>query len=249
MVTWMKNNKSQVITLGSFVVLGTLLRLWFVLNIPTDQLFDFDTYYQLAVNVSTGQGYTLGGYPVAWQGMLYSTALGLVFKIVGSTSVLIPKIINIIMSEMTVVLCFYIMKRIYDKPLAVWSVIALITFMPQQIAYCNVVGTEIEAAFLLILSLAIILMPMKIRYKSLILGVMSALLSLSKPFFLAFPILVGVYLWLRHKDFKMAFFQGLIIFGVMWLIILPWSIRNIQKYDRFIPVSYNSGFNLYINNK
>jgi len=140
------------------------------------------------------------------------------------------------------------MKRIYDKPLAVWSVIALITFMPQQIAYCNVVGTEIEAAFLLILSLAIMLMPMRIRYKSLILGVMSALLSLSKPFFLAFPILVGVYLWLRHKDFKMAFFQGLIIFGVMWLIILPWRIRNIQKYDRFIPVSYNSGFNLYINN-
>ena len=248
MITWTRANKRQGLTLGIFVVLGTLLRLWFIFNIPTEQLYDFDTYYQLAVNVSTGQGYTLGGYPVAWQGMLYSTALGIVFKIVGSTSVLIPKMLNIVMSEMTVVLCFYIMKRIYDKPLAVWSVVTLITFMPQQVAYCNVVGTEIEASFLLILSLTLMLMPMKKHYKSLALGIMSALLSLSKPFFLAFPILIGVYLWLRYKNLKGALVQGLIVFGVMWLIILPWSVRNLQKYDRFIPVSYNSGFNLYINN-
>lgn len=42
--------------------------------------------------------------------------------------------------------------------------------------------------------------------------------------------------------------QFAIMFFTMWLVVMPWTIRNYQKFDRFIPVSYNSGYILYINN-
>ena len=248
MKKWIVENKRAVGVLSVILALSTIIRLWFIFNIPTLQLYDFDTYYQLAVNVATGQGYTLGGYPIAWQGMLYSTALGMVFKIVGSTSLAIPKLLNVLMSEVTIIFVFALMKRLYDKPIAVWSAVGLMAFMPQQIAYCNVVGTEIETAFLLSATLLLSTIDLKAKVKYPLLGVLTAMLALSKPFYMAYPVVLGVYKWLTEKNLKSALLQFGVVFLVMWLVIMPWTIRNYQKYDRFIPISYNSGFNLFINN-
>lgn len=243
-----KRMKHSTAILGIFIVIGTLLRTYFIVNIPTSQMYDFDTYYQLAVNIATGQGYTLGGYPVAWQGMFYSTFIGVLFKLFGSTSVMIPKVVNVLLSEGTLVFTYFIMKRIYNKPWAVWTSVVILTLMPHQIAYCNVVGTEIITAFLMSLTIWYSLTAVKSRYKWPVLGILSGILSLTKPFFLAYPIILAVQSWLTEKNLKKVLTELLVLEVTMWLVILPWSIRNYEKFDRLIPISYNSGFNLFINN-
>jgi hypothetical protein len=248
MRAWIADNRRTSLALLVLLILSTWVRAWFIIHMPTVQLYDFETYYQLAVNVATGQGYTLGGYPVAWQGMLYSTALGVIFKLLGTTDVMVAKILNIFMSEATILFVFVLMRRLYNKPFAVWTAMLLMAFMPQQIAYCNVVGTEVVTAFVLSFTMVMMLLELKPVYKYPLLGVLSAILSLLKPFYLAYPLVLAVYAWLTKKDFKGAIVKFAVVFCVMWLAILPWSIRNYQKYHRFIPISYNSGFNLFINN-
>lgn len=246
--TWEEREWKPLLTLVAFLIVGAVLRIWFITQIPTEQQFDFETYQQLAVNIATGQGYTLGGYPVAWQGMLYSTGLGVLYKLMGSTSELIPKGLNVLMSEMTILWVYLILKKIYNRPWAVWMAVAWMTFMPHQIAYCNVVGTEIITAFLLGGTIWVSLLEIKARYKFPALGVLSALLALSKPFFLAYPLVLGVAEYLMSHNWK----RSIALFGssylIMTLVILPWSLRNLEKYDRWVQISYNSGFNLYINN-
>ncbi|GAU75754.1 glycosyltransferase family 39 protein [Fusibacter sp. 3D3] len=237
-----------VILLSLFLLVGLCLRLTFVLTIPTQQMFDFETYQQLAVNIATGQGYTLGGYPVAWQGMLYSTGLGVIYKILGNTSEIIPKVINVFLSEMTIVFVYMIMRRIYNKPWAVWISVFLMTFMPHQIMYCNVIGTEIITAFFLSAAICLSLCRVKMIYKVLGLGVLCGFLSLSKPFFLAYPMILAIAHYMMTHKWKQSLLYFASVYVVMMLVILPWSLRNLEKYDRWIPVSYNSGFNLYINN-
>lgn len=244
----MNKKIKKVLPLGLILLVGAILRVWFVTQIPTTQMYDFETYYQLAVNIAQGKGYTLGGYPVAWQGMLYSVGLGILYKILGTTSMLIPKLLNVLMSELTIVFVFMIMTRIYNRNWAKYTAVIFMTFMPQQVTYCNVIGTEVVTAFLLSLTILITLVPMKKSFKLPLLGVMSALLALSKPFFMAYPILLGVQHWLKDKTPKEALLHFAVPFVVMWLVISPWTIRNYQKYDRLIPISYNSGFNMYINN-
>ncbi|MBS7525836.1 glycosyltransferase family 39 protein [Fusibacter paucivorans] len=248
MKAWIAENRRTSLALAILLVFSTLVRVWFITQIPTIQQFDFETYYQLAVNVATGQGYTLGGYPVAWQGMLYSTALGVVFKLLGTTDVMVAKILNIAMSEATILFVFILMRRLYNKPFAVWTAVGLMAFMPQQIAYCNVVGTEVVTAFVLSFTMMMMTTSLKPTVKYPILGLLSAVLSLLKPFYLAYPLVLAVYAWLTEKDLKAAIVKFAVVFCVMWLAIMPWSIRNYQKYHRFIPISYNSGFNLFINN-
>jgi lantibiotic modifying enzyme len=59
MKAWITENRRTSLALVILLVLSTLVRVWFITHIPTIQQYDFETYYQLAVNVATGQGYTL----------------------------------------------------------------------------------------------------------------------------------------------------------------------------------------------
>ncbi|MBF4694571.1 ArnT family glycosyltransferase [Fusibacter ferrireducens] len=241
-------NLKPILILSLFLLVGLYLRTLFILTIPTKQLYDFETYQQLAVNIATGQGYTLGGYPVAWQGMLYSTGLGVIYKLLGNTSEMIPKVINVLLSEMTIIFVYMIMKRIYNKPWAIWISVFLMTFMPHQIMYCNVIGTEIITAFFLSAAIYLSLLNIKMIYKFLGLGILCGFLALSKPFFLAYPVILAVSHYMMTHKWKQSLLYFASVYVVMMLVILPWSLRNLEKYDRWIPVSYNSGFNLYINN-
>ncbi len=246
--TYLKENLKPILILSLFLLVGLYLRIEFILKIPTKQLFDFETYQQLAVNIATGQGYTLGGYPVAWQGMLYSTGLGVIYKLLGSTSEMIPKVINVLLSEMTIVFVYMIMRRIYNKPWAIWISVFLMTFMPHQIMYCNVIGTEIITAFFLSAAIWLSVLDIKMIYKALGLGILCGFLSLSKPFFLAYPVILAISHYMMTHKWKQSLLYFALVYGVMMLVILPWSLRNLEKYNRWISVSYNSGFNLYINN-
>jgi len=245
MKKWIKI-ESIILLLLSLVGLG--LRINMIYNVPTEQIFDFKTYYDVANNVYQGLGFTIEGHPIAFQGMGYSTILGLWFKLVGSNAEIAAKWLNVIMSMGTIVTVYYILKKITTDKLVLWLSMLLVIFLPQHIAYCNTIGTEVMSAFFLsgIIAIQVTKFNWKIKYP--ILGVAIGIMALTKPFFMAYPLLIAAVEWLKDKDLKETAKLLFVTVLAMIIVIAPWTLRNYNQFGRFIPISYNSGFNLYINN-
>ncbi len=89
----------------------------------------------------------------------------------------------------------------------------------------------------------------KVSYKQwLLLGVIYGIQLLVRPDILVGVFFFGFWLFYIIGD-KKAFLKGYALsLGIMLLMVSPWTIRNYQVFDRFVLVSSNSGFNLYMGN-
>ncbi len=235
------------IILGAFALLGLTLRLLWIWYVPTQQLYDFSTYYEIAVNVATGKGYSFLGNPIAFQGMGYSYLLGMYFKLVGSSTELTAKYFNVMMSMVTIFATYFMAKNLSKKRLVYLGTVGIVTLLPHHIAYCNAIGTEVFSATLLSVVLAVQVSKLSYYWKLPLLGLLIGAMALTKPFFLAYPIAIGLYEWFKTKRLRQSAAVLGIVFIFMWLLVAPWTLRNYKYFHRFIPVSYNSGLVLYLN--
>jgi hypothetical protein len=72
--------------------------------------------------------------------------------------------------------------------------------------------------------------------------------ALTKPFFLVYPVILVIIDWIRYKNIKNSLKLFFTSFIFLSLIIAPWAYRNYINFKLFIPVSYNGGYVLFINN-
>lgn len=242
-----RSSKWLAVLILTFV--GAWLRWLWITKIPTQQLYDFQTYYDIARNIYNGLGYTFEGKAIAFQGMGYSYSLGLVFKLIGSDSELVAKCYNLVLSTATIPLVYHLGGRFGLKTPTRFVVTALCALLPQQISYCNAIGTEVLSQFLLALTLSVqTSLRLVEKFKWPLVGVLTGAMTLVKPFYMAFWAVIALGLWLQTKDVKKTLRAGLLVWLCMWLVIAPWTYRNYKEFGRFIPVSYNSGLVLYLNN-
>ena len=229
-------------------VAAAWLRIWFVLAVPTEQLFDFKTYQEIAVNVFNEAGHVYQGMAIAWQGPAYPLVLGHVYRLFGDSDVLIGKYFNVALSVMTLVMLFFLLRRFSGNRFFVYGSYALAAFLPNYLAYNNVIGTEVFFTFLFMLILLLQVYYFNDWLRIPLLGILIGVAALTKPFFIAYPFVAALYFWFKAKDIK----STALVLGALLLItaavVAPWTYRNYRVYGEFIPVSYNSGYVLYINN-
>ena len=223
-------------------------RCWFINHIPTIQMSDFHTYHEIASNIYNHKGHSLWGQAVAWQGMGYPTALAMFFLLVGNDLLHTAKLFNCIVSILTLPLTFLIFRKLSSHRVVVYGAYTVVALLPNFIAYNNVAGTEVFFTFLFacIIFLQLYSSNNWIRYP--LLGISIGLAALTKPFFLAYPLVLGLYIWLKNKDGRETLALVLTAGLLMTVVVAPWTLRNFEKFGSFIPVSYNSGYVLYINN-
>src|SRR5260370_23357466 len=82
------------------LVLAALVRLAWIFVVPNTPVDDFAVYQAIAVNIAHGQGHPALGL----QGPLYPLALGLLYRLVGSTNLVIAQLLNVVLSTGTVLL-------------------------------------------------------------------------------------------------------------------------------------------------
>jgi hypothetical protein len=234
--------------LGIITVLALVLRFWFVNHIPTTQLFDFSTYQEIASNIYHYRGHSLQGQPVAWQGMGYATALGFFYRLVGNDGIQTAKFFNCMLSALSLPLFFLIFRKLSSRKAVVYGAYTLVALLPNFIAYNNVVGTEVFFTFLLALVIFLQLYSFHNWLRYPLLGITIGLMALTKPFFLAYPLVAGLYVWLKNKNGREALLLFLTVSVLAAAVVFPWTLRNYRKFDSFIPISYNSGYVLYVNN-
>ena len=235
--------------LFAITVLGVGLRIYWIVHVPTQQLFDFATFLQTASNIYHGRGHTLNGNPIAWVGPGYSYALAFFHWLTGSDDPFNAKVLNVILSSATLMMAGLLYRRWfpYDdaKMIAAYGLTAI---FPNLIAYNNVAGTETLFLFLLVgLLLARMLIPGG-KKQVVTMGVICALAALTKPFMLAYPAVALAMWWMQGRDIRTALIRTAMMAGVMLLVIAPWTIRNYRAFGRFILISYNMGYNQLINN-
>ena len=243
-------NKKSLIFISVVFVLSFILKLVYILNFPLEPIQDFETLYNVAVNLYEGKGFTLNGYEWGFQSYGYPLILSLFFRLIGNTSIFTAKIFNLIISMLTLPVFYLIFNKVFSKKSVVYICYALMAFLPNNIIYNNVTGTEVLSVFLLAI---IICMNLYVTEKNktinfVLQGFVCGILSLVKPFFMAYPVVLIFIYFIKEKKFRPILKIGtLIIIGFM-LVLVPSIIKNYRQFNTFMPISYNGGFTLYINN-
>lgn len=63
-----------------------------------------------------------------------------------------------------------------------------------------------------------------------------------------YPVIIAITEWLKNKNIKETFKIFFISYSIVFLIVAPWTYRNYKHFNLLIPVSYNGGYVLFINN-
>jgi hypothetical protein len=234
-----------ILTVG--FLLSLACRILWVMFVETEQMYDFAAYHLLAQNIANGLGHTMDGLPVAWQGMAYPYLLGLVYRITGNHTEMCGKVLNIVMSMFTLVAAWFIYIKLFAQKKYAVAAVLITAFLPQYIAFTNVLGTEVFFTFLLALIICGQLYFGHKWYSFPVIGILIGVAALTRPFMLAYPAVCAAVMWLTTKNLK----RTLIFAGVLGIFIVftvaPWTIRNYRVFGRFIPISYNAGYVLYTN--
>lgn len=239
-LNFVKRNIVVIIVL----VAAALLRIGYIQTIPNEPVSDFKGYLETAKSIMQG----VDDHHIAYQGPGYTYLLGYTFKLFQSNSQDIAKWLNVCMSVATVLLAFLICRKLTNNKVIIYGSTITIALLPKYIAYNNVVGTETISAFLLAIIIFIQLANLPPKYKYTLIGVIIGLTALVKPYFLAYPLVIVAVKWIQSKDWKQLIICTLLLSLGMIAVVLPWTVRNYIKYNLVIPVSYNGGYNIYLNN-
>lgn len=229
-------------------ILGMALRIFWVFKIKNSPISDFAEYYQIALNISQGLGHTYNGYPIAFRGMAYPYILALFFHLTRNNSVFAAEVLNLIFSLFSLILIFFIILKLSKSNLVRKITFVIAAFLPNYIAYNSTIGTEVFALFLLVLVIFLQLYPFNSKIYHPLIGALIGISALNRPFFLGYPMFWGLIEYLKTKDAKKSLINFFIVSTFTCLTILPWTIRNYKIYHRLIPISYNGGYILYVNN-
>jgi len=234
----------------AIIILSAILKVWWINNIPLTPLYDFETFYKVAVNLYNGEGFTLNGYPWAFQSYGYPLMLSIFFRIVGSSSIFTAKVFNVICSTLTLPFIFLIMDKVFNKKSVVWLCFVVFAFMPNNLIYNNVLGSEILSVLLFSIIICMNLYMIE-KYKIwnfIIQGFLIGILSLVKPFFMAYPIVLIFIYFIKNKELKNTVIIGVSLIVGFMCVMIPSTIKNYKAFGKAFPISYNGGYTLYINN-
>jgi 4-amino-4-deoxy-L-arabinose transferase-like glycosyltransferase len=193
-------------------------------------------------------GHSFQGLPIAWQGPAYPLFLGQVYRLTGDSSVMMGKYVNVALSILTLIMLYFLFCRFSENKFFRLGAYTLAAFLPNYLAYNNVIGTEVFFTFLFVLILLLQVYSFNNWLRIPLLGISIGAAALTKPFFLIYPVVAGLYFWLKDKELKKTIIFLAALFFMAALVIAPWTYRNYRQYGEFIPVSYNGGYVLYINN-
>ena len=87
--------KKGLIGMFLVVILSMIFKIFWINNIPLSPVYDFETFYKVAVNLFNGEGFTLNGYPWAFQSYGYPLFLSLFFRFINDSSVFSAKVLEI----------------------------------------------------------------------------------------------------------------------------------------------------------
>jgi 4-amino-4-deoxy-L-arabinose transferase-like glycosyltransferase len=248
---WMGDNGNLLVTI---LLLAFILRLAWVLAVPTRPISDFHEFHRLAISLIDGQGYvSTSGEPTAYRPPGYPIFLTGIYSIFG-VSDLAARLVNVLLGVLTCWLTYQLASELFDRRVGLVAGVLLALF-PSMIAWTNILATE--NLYLPILLAAILFFlravkPTPIQWHWLIMsGMLLGIGVLIRPATILFPAILVLSLILRNppilftvqgiKQTGDTILIGLMLSFAMLAAVLPWTFRNDLVFNRFVLVATEGG--------
>jgi len=238
-------------------VAGFLARLLFGLGYGKEIVApDTAGYIALAKNIVSGAGYVseIDGEITAYRAPGYPFFLALIYFIYPDSSLDIIKIINSLISSLTIIIIYKITKLCSDNKTSLLSA-AIFTIYPASICFCGLILSETLCIFLFSLAILFYIQMLlevdgnsskKAEVKSPVLcGLFLGLATLVRPISFLLPLYLLGFKILLKKRFSLSIKNIIIIFICFLAVLLPWTIRNYIHFQKIIPVSTMGGLNIW----
>ena len=235
----------------SIIALGLLLRLIFILVVPTYPETDFMWYHMRGVELAQGKGflnsiypYYIGqpGFPSAFRPIGYPGTLAFFYYFFGP-SFWVGKSLNLFFSFIIMLFSYKIAKIFFGKKIALLTLL-LIAFSPLSISYTGILCSEVIFSAVLVFSTYILFT----KNNPLILGLLIGYLSLIRPIAIFLPIIYLIYTFIKNnRNLKEKLKYASLLAVAFAIVISPWLVRNYLVFGKPF-FSTNGGYVFYVNN-
>lgn len=253
LVTWCRDRRAWLIPLVVGAVLRCIWALYAARSTPEFLVSgDQYSYWVLGQEIGAGRGYNIppfttptSYYPVGWPAIL-----GLITAVTTNTplpdsSVLWTALWQIAMGTLTIWLVHRIALRTWGARVAVVAA-WIVALWPNLVM--SVATYSIETTFTaLVLACVVVLVDhdwsagAPTTRRIVVFGVLLAIAVLVRPF--ALPVVLGLALacWRARVGRRATLRAVAIPLVIVAVSMVPWTIRNLDALDAFVPVSTNLG--------
>ncbi len=246
----LEDRKERYFVLGIFVF-SFILRLIYLLQIRSNPFFGspiMDPLYHDLWAQSIAQGNWIGDQ-VFFRAPFYPYFLGIIYKLFGH-NYFIPRLIQHLLGSFSVVLIYFLAKRLFHKKVAYLSAV----FASIYWIFFYFEGELLLDSLLVPLGVLLILLLLRSadnprRSGFFLAGLTAGLFAITRPNILIFiPFaLVWIFLFLQ-SDLKRKFIFSLFFLGGLFLLIFPVTLRNYLVGKDLVLIASQGGINFYIGN-
>lgn len=236
------------------ILAGIVLRLAWIIFMPTYPETDFMWYHVKGVELSQGMGFLNGIYPyyrgtpgiyTAFRPIGYPGTLALLYFIFGTgfNDFLVGKLFNVFLSALIMLLTYKLSKQFFNEKIALIT-LTLYAFSPLAIAYNSIHCSEILFSAVLMLSVYLFFN----KNNPFLIGLVIGYLTLIRPIGMFIPLIFAFFMFIK-KDLKLKNKIAYIVSFALavGVVVAPWLIRNYIRFGE--PVfSTNGGYVIYVNN-
>lgn len=242
------SQKVAILALIGVMILGAILRWWWLSTVDTQPVTDFSWYFKRATEIASGLGYQVNGKQTAYWPVGYPAFLSLFFAIFGH-DISVAKALNFLLTWLAIPLTFLVTQRLFRSYLTAVLAAFIIAIHPSLLAYSGILASDPLSSFLVLAGSLILLYARNKKWPLITAGIIFGLAVLVRPQSLLVPFIVLAANW-RFDDVKFNTFKPLrasaFVLGAMLVVLAPWLIRNVMVFHQFVFVSTNGGDNLLI---
>lgn len=193
--------------------------------------------FQIAQNIANGRGFTFDSQlgPTAYKAPAYPALLAGVITIVGATAAPITTaILQALIGGLSVVLMYRLVRVLTASETS--SIVAAIALAihPSYVVYPRVLEPTLWTVALSMIVFLALQQRQWVRA-----GIVSGLVVLFQ------PVAIGVLLVLAAIHLRRSWGPVITIVCCAALVVLPWTLRNVIVFGRFIPVKSPVWMNVY----
>ncbi|SMC23200.1 Dolichyl-phosphate-mannose-protein mannosyltransferase [Clostridium acidisoli DSM 12555] len=230
-----KQNYYKIVT-----AVAILLSILWIIFVNSKPYSDFSYYNNVAKQVANG-----GQWGDTYTSVGYSIVLGFVYKIFGS-GIMVAKVFNLVLTFLSYVILYRLLKKMHISEGRKKFIYTVFVFFPNNIFYNSLLGTEI--LFTTILLIITLIYFSDVRYKYIIIGILTGINAMIKPFFMVFFFAIILLEVINKRKFLVPLRNGIIVLLLSLITIAPWCYRNTKLVGETTFISNNGGIVLYINN-
>lgn len=247
MKDWLKTNSDILL----IVVVAFIVRFSFV-GVLHQQGYTSDEkeYLSLAMKLAGGESFIDSNGDWSTKAPLWPFLLSIMFRVFGD-GLLIPQVAVCMLGAGSVFLTFKLGLQLLGNRFPALAAAGISALYPSFVVYSAILQTE--ALYIVFVLLAFIYVEQMrerpVTITGIFVGVFAALATMTRAVFFGFFVMLLLVLVFMFRKELQRYAGALVAAGIVWMLLLiPWTIRNYNIHETFVPISSWGGISFMLGN-